>query len=114
MAYPRLAGNVAAQVHLEVPTFTAFRQHYRELYGVDIVGDTQLPLRTDVVNDKTRKGEQSRADMVARDQHLLGLIEQELAEKHSVLVIYGGSHWSTLSAALEKLLGKPEVAPFLH
>jgi hypothetical protein len=51
--------------------------------------------------------------MMTRDQHLLGLIEQQLAKRHSVLVVYGGSHWSTLSAALEKRLGKPKVRAFI-
>ena len=68
------------------------------MYGVDIVGDDKFPLRIDV-GDTTRHGQQSSVDMNTRDRHLLGLIEQQLAKRHSVLVIYGGSHWSTLSAA---------------
>jgi hypothetical protein len=83
------------------------------MYGVDIVGDDRFPLRIDVVNDNTRHGQQAKVAMMTRDRHLLGLIEQQLAERHSVLVVYGGSHWATLSAALEKRLGKPEVRPFL-
>jgi hypothetical protein len=66
------------------------------------------------VGDTTRHGQQARIDMMTRDRHLLGLIEQQLAAKHSVLVVYGGSHWSTLSAALEERLGKPTVKPFLE
>jgi hypothetical protein len=82
------------------------------MYGVDIVGDDKFPLRIDV-GDATRHGEQARVDMMTRDRHLLGLIEQQLAARHSVLVVYGGSHWSTLSAALEERLGKPNLRPFL-
>jgi len=111
--YPKLAKNVMAQIHLEAPTLAVFRQHYRDTYGVDIVGDDKFPLRIDVVNDNTRNGQQSRVNMVTRDRHLLGLIEQQLAEKQSVLVVYGGSHWSTLSVALEERLGQPKVRPFL-
>jgi len=81
---------------------------------VDIVGDDTFPLRIDVVNDNTRNGQQSKINMVTRDRHLLGLIEQQLAERHWVLVVFGGSHWSTLSAALEEQLGKPKVRPFLE
>jgi hypothetical protein len=97
---------------LDAPSFEEFREHYRRLYGVDIVGDREFPLRIDVAIDRTRNGEQARVDMKTRDRHLLGLIEQQLSERHSVLVVFGGSHWATLSVALEKRLGKPEVTPF--
>jgi hypothetical protein len=50
---------------------------------------------------------------MTRDRHLLSLIEQQLTDRHSVLVVYGGSHWSTLSAALQKRLEKPRVRPFI-
>jgi hypothetical protein len=83
------------------------------MYGVDIVGDAKFPLRTDV-GDTTRHGQQSGVVMMSRDRHLLGLMEQELAERHSVLVLYGASHWATLSAALEKQLGTPKVRPLLE
>ncbi|MGB6605003.1 MAG: hypothetical protein WBE65_12000, partial [Steroidobacteraceae bacterium] len=117
--YPRLARSVKAPPdrggwNLNAPSLDEFRKRYREMYGVDIVGDERFPLRIDVVvDDNTRHGQQSRVDMMTRDQHLLGLIEQQLAERRSVLVVYGGSHWSTLSAALEGRLGKPKIRPFL-
>jgi hypothetical protein len=98
--------------NLDAPSLDEFRQRYRDMYGVDIVGDEKFPLRIDV-GDTTRHGQQSSADVMTRDRHLLGLIEQQLAERHSVLVVYGGSHWSTLSAALEERLGKPKVRAFL-
>jgi hypothetical protein len=50
--------------------------------------------------------------MMTRDRHLLRLIEQQLAERHSVLVVYGGSHWATLSAALQERLGSPKSDHF--
>lgn len=96
---------------LDAPSPEEFRQHYRQLYGVDIVDDKEFPLRIDVAFDKTSNGQQARFDMKTRDRHLLGLIEQQLGEKHSVLVVFGGSHWATLSTALEKRLGKPEITP---
>jgi hypothetical protein len=97
---------------MDAPSLEDFRQHYRQLYAVDIVGDEQFPLRIDV-GDTTRHGEQNRIGMMTRDRHLLGLIEQQLTDRHSVLVVYGASHWSTLSAALEKRLGKPRVRPYI-
>jgi hypothetical protein len=109
--YPKLAKNVAAQMHLQPPTLAAFRQMYQDTYGVALVEDRKFPLRIDAVNDKTRNGEQTRVNMMTRDRHLLGLIEQQLAERHLVLVVYGGSHWSTMSVALEERLGK-QIRPF--
>jgi hypothetical protein len=116
--YPRLAQDLKAPPNLggwnlSAPSLEEFRERYRKMYAVDIAGDDQFPLRIDVVNDTTRNGQQARVDMMTRDRHLLGLIEQQLAERHSVLVVYGGSHWATLSAALEERLGKPKVRPFL-
>jgi hypothetical protein len=78
-----------------------------------LVGYDEFPLRIDVVNDNTRNGQQAKVGMMTRDRHLLGLIEQQLAERHSVLVVYGGSHWATLSAALQERLGKPKIIVFL-
>jgi hypothetical protein len=98
--------------NLDAPALDEFRQRYRDTYGVDLVGDHEFPLRIDV-GDTTRHGQQSGVDMITRDRHLLGLIEHQLAERHAVLVVYGGSHWATLSAALEKRLGKPKIRPFL-
>jgi hypothetical protein len=116
--YPRLAQDLKAPPdrggwNLDAPSLEDFRKRYREMYGVDIVGDTRFPLRIDVVNDTTRNGQQARVDMMTRDRHLLGLIEQQLAKRQSVLVVYGGSHWATLSAALQERLGKPQIKAFL-
>jgi hypothetical protein len=117
-AYPLLARQVKAPPNLggwslDAPSFAEFKERYQKMYGVDLVGDQDLPQRIDVVNDHTRHGDQDRVDMMTRDRHLLGLIEQQLDDKHSVLVVYGGSHWADLSVALEKRLGKPTVKPFL-
>jgi hypothetical protein len=49
-----------------------------------------------------------------RDRHILSVIEKQLSQRHCVLVVYGGGHWSTLSEALEARLGKPEITPFLQ
>jgi len=115
--YPRLAQELKAPTYrggwnLDAPSLDEFRQRYRDMFGVDIVGDDKFPLRMDP-GDTTRHGQQSKVNMMTRDRHLLGLIEQQLVERRSVLVIYGASHWSTLSAALEERLGRPKVSPFL-
>lgn len=116
--YGRVAYVVKLPLHqggwnMDPLSFEQFRQRYMEMYGTELAGDTQFPHRIDVVFDRSRNGDQTRADMVTRDRHLLGLIEQQLTDRRSVLVVYGGSHWATLSSALEKRLGKPTVRPFL-
>jgi hypothetical protein len=110
--YPKAAQNVRNQIHLEPPSLDEFRQQYRQLYGVDIVGDDKFLLRIHI-SDTTRHGQQAKVSMMTRDRHLLGLIEQQLTERHAVLVVYGGSHWATMSAALQKRLRKPKIKPFL-
>jgi hypothetical protein len=115
--YPRLAEELKLPPdhggwNLDAPSLDEFVQRYRDMYGVDIVGDDKFPLRIDV-GDLTRHGQQGRVGMMTRDRHLLGLIEQQLAEGHTVLVVYGGSHWATLSAALQERLGRPKIKPFL-
>ena len=97
----------------DAPPLDKFLRDYRELYGVELVGDTGFPMRIDVVFDQSRQGLFSRVAAKVRDRHLLALVEQQLVARQSVLVVYGGSHWATLSAALEARLGKPVVKPFV-
>jgi hypothetical protein len=115
--YPRLKTKLKLPLdhggfNLDAPSLDEFKRRYRDNYGVDLEGDKGFPLRIDVVNDSTRLGQPIRVDMMTRDRQLLGLIEQQLVENHSILVVYGQSHWATLSAALEERLGKPKVSPF--
>jgi hypothetical protein len=67
---------------------------------------------TDAVFDTTRQGELSKATILIRDRHLWTLMVDRLERGQSVLVVFGGSRWSTLSAALERRLGKPAIRPF--
>lgn len=100
-------------LNMDAPSFEEFRERYKDMYGVDVVGDDQMPLRIDI-GDTTRHGKQNKIAMMLRDRHLLGLIEQQLTDRHTVLVVYGGSHWATLSAALQERLGSPKIKPFLR
>lgn len=109
----QLAASVRNQNSLEPPSLDEFRRRYRDLYGVDVIGDDKFTSRGDI-GDLTRQGDQARASMMMRDRHLLELIEQQLEARRSVIVVYGGSHWADLSQALEKKLGKPHVRPFLN
>jgi hypothetical protein len=110
--YPSLSYNVAAQWRLEPPTLSQFRQRYREIYGVEISHDKDFLVHTDAVFDTTRQGELSKATTLIRDRHLWTLMVDRLERGQSVFIVFGGSHWSTLSAALERRLGKPAIRPF--
>lgn len=115
--YPRLAQDLKMPLdhggwNLDAPSLDEFQRQYLDMYGVNLVDDRDFALRGDV-GDTTRNGLQGQVSMMTRDRHLLGLIEQQLADKHAVLVVYGGSHWATLSAALEKRMGKPRIKPFI-
>jgi hypothetical protein len=110
--YPELADVVRQQTGLEAPSLEEFRRRYKDLYGVDIVGDLELGPRINI-GDTPQRARLRVARTTIRDRHILGVIENQLSQRHSVLVVYGGAHWSTLSAALEARLGKPEIVPFL-
>jgi hypothetical protein len=44
---------------LDAPSLQEFRAHYRQLYGVDVVGDVGLPLRIDVLPSHKPYGQDS-------------------------------------------------------
>lgn len=110
-SFTRWARAFSDQFKLEPLSFDEFSRRYRTMFGVDITSDTQLLTRSDPATTSPL-GLQNQMDMITRDEHLLSTIEQQLASKQRVLVIYGTSHWTTLSQALEKKLGKPKTTLF--
>jgi hypothetical protein len=111
--YPELVGVVRDQTGLKAPSLEEFRRRYEDLYGVDIVGDTHFASRTNI-GDTPARARLRVARTMIRDRHILKVIEGQLDRRQSVLVVYGAAHWSTLSAALEARLGKPEITPYLQ
>jgi hypothetical protein len=111
--YPDLVNVVRDQTGLEAPSLEEFRRRYKDLYGLDIVGDDQFATRTNI-GDTSQRAKLRVARTMIRDRHILGVIEEQLSQRYSVLVVYGGAHWSTLSEALEARLGKPQIKPFLR
>jgi hypothetical protein len=109
--YPELVEVVRDQTGLEAPSLEEFRRRYKDLYGVDIVGDPQFARRINI-GDTPARARIRVARTTIRDRHILSVIDKRLSQRRSVLVVYGGAHWSTLSAALEARLGKPEITPF--
>lgn len=90
-------------------TLAEFGRRYRAVFGTDYRTDRARITRADPAKD-TAVGRLLRASMVARDRHLFGLITRALTAHGRVLVVYGGSHWVTLSGSLEAVLRRPRFA----
>ncbi len=110
-AFARWAHRFADQYKLESLSFADFSVRYRAMFGVDITNDTALATRSEA-GTESAVALLNQRDMITRDEHLLATIEKELVLKKRVLVVYGGSQWTTLSLALQKELGKVENKPF--
>ena len=99
------------QYSLDPPSFEEFTARYKLMFGVVFMEDQGLAERPTPGKDSAF-ARLIQADMNARDEHLLTTIAKELALKKRVLVVYGSSHWITLSQALERRLGKPTIVGF--
>ena len=106
--YERESRAVAHMTGTEAPTDSRFIADYRRIVGADPISDVEMPSRCDP-GTETLLQKMAADNMRFRDEHLLATILQELARNKSVLVVYGGSHWTTLSRALEDRLGKPVI-----
>jgi hypothetical protein len=89
-------------------TEAQFIADYLRIVGVDPISDVELPVRSNP-GTETLLQRLARDNMRFRDEHLLATILRELAEHDRVLVVYGGSHWTTLARALQARLGKPAI-----
>lgn len=98
----------ARDLHGQEMTLAEFAARYCAAFGMDYTADPKLEVEADPGLD-TLVGHVLRDDMVVRDAHIFEAIKSALAAHHSVMIVYGGSHWTTLSAALEHWLGKPET-----
>jgi hypothetical protein len=109
--FAHYADAFADQYQLTPMSFDEFSARYRSMFGVEITADTQLTTRSDP-GTTSPLALLNQTDMLTRDEHLLSTIEQQVLSKKRVLVVYGVSHWTTLSQALQKRLGKPKVTLF--
>jgi hypothetical protein len=78
------------------------------IVGVDPISDAEMPSRSDP-GTETLLQRLSADNMRFRDEHLLSTILQQLDRNDRVLVVYGSSHWTTLSRALQDRFGKPKI-----
>jgi hypothetical protein len=110
-AFASWSRGFADQYKLEPMSLEDFSARYRSIFGVELAHDAELARRSEP-GTTSAVALLNQTDMVIRDEHLLATIEQELALKKHVLVVYGGGHWTTLSQALQKKLGRPDITPF--
>ena len=110
-AFAHWAEGFVDQYSLNPPSFEEFSARYKLMFGVEFMEDQGLAERPTPGKDSAF-ARLIQADMNARDEHLLTTIAKELALKKRVLVVYGSSHWITLSQALQKRLGKPTIVGF--
>jgi len=104
--YPRYAAQLAGRVGAAPLSLERFKAMYVKAFGVAPEDDALLVYRTRP--DETHVvGRILQAQTQLRDRAILGVIEDALNEAGRVLVVYGGSHWTTLSAPLAALLGPP-------
>lgn len=101
-----IAARALADPNAAEAELAAFKAWYRSTFGVDVCGDAELSRHANPIADSI-VGRVMSAEMKLRDRHLLGVIEAQLNSYRRVLVVYGGSHWTTLSAALNAGLGDP-------
>ena len=106
--YERESKAVAQMTGTESATEVRFIRDYMRIVGVDPVSDAEMPFRSDP-GTKTLLQRLGADNMRFRDEHLLSTILQHLEGHDHVLIVYGSSHWTTLSRALQDRLGKPVI-----
>lgn len=81
-----------------------FEKYFGKSFSPEIITpDVCAPYATgDLITQKI-----SSQQCIIRDQFILSVIEKELLINDRVLVVYGGSHWSTQKLVLESALSKP-------
>ena len=92
----------------KAPSFEEFKEWYllknkQEFVLSEINEESPAPF----YDGKLYTQKVASAVLLARDQFIVTKIADSLKKNKTVLVVYGGSHWSTQSEALENLYGKP-------
>jgi hypothetical protein len=104
----RASQATAHEFGLDAMSFDDFSRHYRAMFGMRIENETQLAARAEP-GTLSPVARLLQSDMVTRDEHLWATIKNQMELKKRVLIVYGGSHWTTLSGVLNKKLGKPKI-----
>jgi hypothetical protein len=91
-------------------TYEGFADWYLAQFGADYRTDPLFTRRFDPAAE-TLVGRLLRAQSQIRDRHLLQVIMDTLKRRERVLVVYGGTHRTTLARALTRALGPAVVWP---
>jgi len=89
-------------------TLDEFERWYLAQFGLDYRVDARFVDRANP-GAETLVGRILRAQSLIRDRHLYGTIMDALKRRGRVLVVYGGSHRTSLAQALTASLGPPEL-----
>lgn len=109
-AYARWAAIISKNTgRASTPDLLAFKAWYERTFGVALEHDPEWHARGGP-GSAGRAGEIGRANNLLRDRHLFETIMRLLNEHGRVLVVYGGSHLSSLDRAFAAALGGPEIA----
>jgi hypothetical protein len=110
--YPGVAEQLARGVGAAPMTLETFKSKYMQIFHADPETD-ELFVRRSGPDDTNVVARILQAQGQIRDRALLRLIREDLDQEGRVLVVYGGSHWTTLSALLASLLGPPSFDLYL-
>jgi hypothetical protein len=91
-------------------TYEGFADWYRAQFGTDYRTDPQFTARFDPTTDNL-VGRILRAQSQIRDRHLLRVILDAVERHERVLVVYGGTHRTTLARPLARALGPAVIWP---
>jgi hypothetical protein len=106
--YDQLSATIARNRGEQPMPWSEFEARYRTIFGTGPAADPMLASRP-IPSAPTLVGRLLAAEGQVRDQAIFSLIRDALATHRSVLIVYGGSHWTTLSDALERQLGRPTI-----
>jgi hypothetical protein len=91
-------------------TYEGFAAWYLKQFGADYRTDPLFTARFDPAAE-TLVGRLLRAQSQIRDRHLLQVILDNVRRRGRVLVVYGGTHRTTLARPLTRALGPAVVWP---
>jgi hypothetical protein len=106
--YEQEARQLVHATRTEPATEAQFIADYVRIVGVDPISNVELPARSNP-GTETLLQRLAADNMRFRDEHLLEAILRQLAEHDRVLLVYCGSHWTTLSRALQSRLCRPVI-----
>ncbi len=106
--YERISDTLAHNRGSMPMPLSDFETRYRSIFGIDAAADPNFVSHADP-SEATLVGKILAAEGQVRDVAIFELIKRTLQEHKRVLVVYGGSHWTTLSGSLDRELGRPRI-----